>query len=267
MDLKNLFKKKEPYQPKEALIGEGLDYSVYYASRKEKILWFIIGMVVSGAVLYIFFESIVASVIIGAVCGVAFIPIRTKQVIEKRKKILSTQFRSLLDALATSIGAGKNMFDSFSGASEDLGTQYGFDSYIVKEVNLICVGINNNIQIEDLLLNFADRSGVVDVANFANVFATCYKKGGNIKDVIKNTATIIGDKIEIQMELQTMVAGQKNEMNIMLVMPILFIVVMKSMGGGLIDLSSPVGILSTAAALVIFIVAYFAAQKITDIKL
>ena len=122
-------------------------------------------------------------------------------------------------------------------------------------------------QIEDLLLNFADRSGVVDVANFANVFATCYKKGGNIKDVIKNTATIIGDKIEIQMELQTMVAGQKNEMNIMLVMPILFIVVMKSMGGGLIDLSSPVGILSTAAALVIFIVAYFAAQKITDIKL
>jgi len=92
-------------------------------------------------------------------------------------------------------------------------------------------------------------------------------RGGNIKDVIKNTSLIIGDKIEIQMELETMVAGQKNEMNILLVMPILFILVMKSMGGGLIDLSSAVGVLSVTASLVIFLVAYFIGKKITNIKL
>lgn len=64
-----------------------------------------------------------------------------------------------------------------------------------------------------------------------------------------------------------MVAGQKNEMNIMLVMPVLFIIVMKSMGGGLIDLSTPVGLLSVTGALAIFIAAYFAGQWITNIKL
>lgn len=263
----NLFNKKEKYEPVQALIGEGVDYNVYIPSKKEKVLWFILGTVVSGVVLYVFYESIIASILFGAVCGYFFIPIRTNQVIKKRKKRLTTQFRGLLDALSTSIGAGKNMFDSFTSAAEDLSVQFSIEADIVKEVNLIRIGLDNNIQIEDLLLNFAERSGIEDVKNFANVFATCYKKGGNIKDVIKNTASIIGDKIEIQMELETMVSGQKNEQNIMLVMPVFFIVVMKSMGGDLIDLKSPVGILSVTIAIVIFVLAYFISKKILNIKL
>ena len=263
----SLFKKKENYEPIQALVGEGTDYNVYFVSKKEKILWFILGMGVSAIVLYVFYENIIASILVGAICGFIFIPLNTNNMIKKRKKRLTTQFRGLLDALSTSIGAGKNMYDSFTNASDDLAVQFSAESDIVKEVNLIRVGIDNNIPIEDLLLNFAERSGVEDVRNFANVFATCYKKGGNIKEVIKNTASIIGDKIEIQMELETMVAGQKNEQNIMLVMPVAFIVLMKSMGGDLIDLKSPVGVLSVTIALSIFILAYFISKKILNIKL
>ena len=262
-----ILKKKPKQEPIQALIGEATDYNIYVPSKKEKIIWFILGMVVSGLVLYIFYESIIASVFVGAICGYFFIPIRTMQVIKKRQKKLTTQFRGLLDALATSIGAGKNMYDAFTMAADDLSVQFSEEADIVREVTLIRIGLDNNIQIEDLLLNFAERSGIDDVRNFANVFATCYKKGGNIKDVIKNTASIIGDKIEIQMELETMVAGQKNEQNIMLVMPVVFIVVMKSMGGDLIDLESPVGILSVTIALAIFVLAYFISKKILDIKL
>lgn len=260
-------KKKEKYQPVEGLICEATDYHIYTPSQKEKILWFLIGLVAGAAVLWIFYENIIVSLIAGIGCGFAFIPIRTKQVINKRKQKLSNQFRSLLDALSTSIGAGKNIYDSFASAADDLAVQFTREADIVTEVNIIRIGIDNNIQVEEMLLNFAARSGVEDIENFANVFATCYKKGGNIKDVIKNTATIIGDKIEIKMELETMVAGQKNEMNILLVMPIVFIQLMKSMGGDLIDLKSGVGILSVTASLVIFVAAYFIGQKITDIKI
>ena len=262
-----LFAKKEPYQPVPGLICEAPDYRVYNPSKKEKVLWFILGMIVSGAVLYVFYESLIVSALAGLVFGYFFIPIRTKQIINKRKKKLTQQFRGLLDTLSTSIGAGKNMFDAFTGAAGDLAVQFSDDADIVREVTIICSGLNNNIQVEDLLLNFADRSDIEDIRSFANVFSTCYMKGGNIKDVIKNTASIIGDKIEIQMELETMVAGQKNEMNILLVMPVSFIVIMKSMGGGLIDLSSAVGILSVTGALIIFALAYFIGKKITDIKL
>ncbi len=262
-----LITKKPKKEPILGLIGDATDYSIYIPNSKEKVLWFVIALIASGAVLYLFYENIFVSLIVGALCGVAFIPIRTKQMITKRRQKLSLQFRELLDALSTSIGAGKNVQDAFQGAIEDLANQFTHEADIVKELEIICAGMYNNIAIENLLMNFADRSGVEDIANFANVFSTCYRKGGNINQVIKNTAEIIGDKIEIKMELQTMVSGQKNEMNIMLVMPVIFIVVMKSMGGGLIDLSSAIGLLSTTGALVIFVLAYFAGQWITNIKL
>ena len=249
-------KNKTSYIPIRGLVGSAVDYNIYIPSKKEKVLWFLVGLVASGAVLYIFYESLAVSLIAGAVCGVVFVPLQTKQTIRKRKQKLSS-----------SVAAGKNIQDAFQGAVDDLAIQFTKDSDIVRELEIICSGMYNNIPIEDLLTNFAQRSGVEDIENFANVFATCYRKGGNINEVIKNTAEIIGDKIEIKMELETMVAGQKNEMNIMLVMPLLFIVVMKSMGGGLIDLSTPKGILSVTAALAIFIVAYFVGQWITDIKL
>lgn len=262
-----MMKKNKGYESIQPLIGEATDYNIYIPKLSEKIVWFFLGMLVSGVVLYIFYERIWISCIAGIVCGFAFIPIRTNQVIRNRRKKLTAQFRGLLDALSSSIGAGKNMYDSFAGATDDLAVQFSESADIVREVKLIRIGLDNNIQIEKLLMNFAERSGVEDIRNFANVFSTCYQKGGNIKEVIKNTTAILGDKIEIQMELETMVAGQKNEQNIMLVMPVVFIVVLKSMGGDLVDLESPIGLLSVTAALVIFVIAYFVSKKILDIKL
>ncbi len=263
----DLFKKKEPYERKQALVGEGADYHIYDENNKEKLIWFLMGFAAGAVVLYIFYSCLFISLIAGAGVGVFFIPIRRKQVIAKRKQKLTLQFRSLLEALATSIGAGKNVYDSFSTAVYDLTVQYGEDADIVNEVKLISSGLINNFRIEDLLVNFADRCEIVDVYNFANVFATCYKKGGDIKEVVKNSSSIIGDKIEVQMELETMVAGQKSTQNIMLVMPLIIIVMLRSMGGGLVDLSSPIGMISVTVAIGIFVIAYFISKKILDIKI
>ena len=241
---------------------DATDYNIYEPSKRERVLWFVIGMIASGLVLYIFYENIILSLVAGAICGILFIPLRRKQVCEKRRERLLTQFRGLMDALSTSIGAGKNMYEAFSAASDDLALQFDEDADIVNEVKIIQTGLQYNLQIEDLLLNFAQRSGLDDVKNFANVFATCYRKGGNMKDVIRNTATIIGDKIEIEMELETLVSGQKNEQNIMLVLPIVFVFILKNMGGGMVDLSTPMGLVSVTVALIIFILAYFISGKI-----
>ena len=262
-----LFKKKEPYVLKEALIGDGTDYHVYNENKKERFLWFLMGFAAGAAVLYVFYSSILISLIAGAGVGIVFVPIRRRQVSAKRKQKLTLQFRSLLEALGTSIGAGKNVYDSFAGAAYDLAVQYGEEADIVKEVKIISVGLANNMRIEDLLNNFADRCEIVDVYNFANIFATCYKKGGDIKEVVKNSSSIIGDKISVQMELETMVSGQKSTQNIMLVMPLIIIVMLKSMGGGLVDLASPIGKISVTIALAIFVIAYFVSKKILDIKI
>ena len=88
-----------------------------------------------------------------------------------------------------------------------------------------------------------------------------------MQQVIHNTVEVITDEIEISMEIQTMVSGQKNEQNVMLFMPIVFVAMLKSMGGDLVDLSSPVGILCMTIAIVMFAIAFFVSRKILDIKL
>ncbi len=259
--------KGEKKQPIKPLIGNVPDYNFYTSSIKEKICWFIVGFIITGAVLFIFYENIYVVVIGGIIGGIVFNPIQIKRKINKRKNKLLLQFKDLLEALSTSIGAGKNIYESFISANNDLRIQYNDDDYIVLEVQNIIQGLNNNIQIEDLLSNLAQRSSLDDIASFASVFSTCYSKGANIKDVIKKTTSVINDKIEIQMEIETMVSGQKNEQNIMMVMPVIFVLVLKMMGGGLLDLKSPVGIISVTIAIVIFVLAYFVSRKILNIRL
>lgn len=201
--------KGEKKQPIKPLIGNVPDYNFYTSSIKEKICWFIVGFIITGAVLFIFYENIYVVVIGGIIGGIVFNPIQIKRKINKRKNKLLLQFKDLLEALSTSIGAGKNIYESFISANNDLRIQYNDDDYIVLEVQNIIQGLNNNIQIEDLLSNLAQRSSLDDIASFASVFSTCYSKGANIKDVIKKTTSVINDKIEIQMEIETMVSGQK----------------------------------------------------------
>lgn len=260
-------KKKEEYIPKTGILGNGTDYNIRIFTPTEKAMYFLLGMVCVGAVVYIFYEMWILSLAIGIVGGFVCIPMMNRRAIEKRKNKLLLQFKDLLDALNTSLGAGHNVFDSFSAAGRDLLVEYPSDADIIAEVGIILQGISNNITIEKMLTDFGERSDLKEIKDFASVFETCYRKGANIQEVIANTTDVITDEIEISMEIQTMVSGQKTQQNVMTIMPVFFVLVMKSMGGNLLDLSSMVGKLSMTAAIILFIASYFIGKKILDIKL
>lgn len=260
-------KEKKEIEIKTGLLGNAIDYSCYQFSVKEKILYFLIGLVLGFAAGYIFYESIILSLIAGIIVGYIFLPVRNKQIIEKRKDKLLLQFKDMLESISTSLGAGNNIRDSFKSAQDDAKTQYGEESYIYLELDIINKGLQNNINIEDLLMDFGDRSQITDIINFANVFETCYRKGGNIQEVLKNTYTIICDKIDIALEIKTVVASKTNEQNIMLVMPLLFVLLFKMLGSEIVDLTSATGRISTTIAIIIFAIAYMLGKKILDIKL
>ena len=212
--------------------------------------------------------DIIVCVLVGGIAGKMFLPIRTQQIIKKRKNDLKLQFRELLDALATSIGSGKNIVDSFKSAYDDLSIIYNEDASIIKELAIILDGNNNNIEIEKSLMDMGLRSGIDDIVSFANVFETCYRKGGDIKDVIKNTQQIINEKMEVQMDIETIVTSSKNEENVMTVLPIALIALIKLMSPEFsANFVTPVGIISTTIAIVMFVIARKVGQKVLDIKI
>lgn len=261
------------------------NYKVYHMSMKEKVMYFLIAFVVGAAVGYLFYGGIGVDqygdpttltwilnisicTLVGGVAGKLYVPIRNQQILEKKQKNLKLQFRELLDALSTSIGSGKNIIDSFKSAYDDLLLIYPEDAFIINELAIVLDGINNNVDVEKSLMDLGIRSGIEDIESFANVFETSYRKGGNIKDVIKNTQQIINDKMEVQMEIETMVAASKNEQLIMTVLPIGLIAIIKMMspefGKNFITLA---GILSTTIAIIMFVAAYYVGKKILAIKI
>jgi len=260
------------------------NYKVYYMSFAEKVLYFLIAFVAGAAVGYLFYGgigkdefgeatkltwilNITISVSVGLVAGIAFVPMRTKQIIDAKKKKLNTQFRDMLEALTTSLGAGKNVVDSFRSVYDDLSMQYDEGTFILNELEVIVSGMANNIDIEDLLFDFGYRSGNEDIVSFANVFKICYRKGGNIKDTIRSTHSILSDKMAISEDIETVVTSNKTEQNIMVAMPILLIGMIKMMSPDFAtNFTTLTGIISTTIAIVLFVVSYIVGKIILDIK-
>ncbi len=278
---------KAPPQPqyyRSATNIQTLNYNVYFMSAVEKILYGALAFVAGAAVGYLFyggigvdefgeptaltwFLNIVIMAGVGAAAARAFLPIRTKQLCAARQSKLRSQFRDMLEAISTSLSAGKNVQESFSGVYEDLKNQYEEDAFILQELYVINDGIANGITIEELLADFGQRSGCEDIQDFASVFEICYRKGGNIRDTVRNTYDILSDKMAINEEIETIVTGSKSEQSLMLVMPVLLI--------GMIKLGSPdfaanfvtpSGLAATTIALVLFVASYFVGRIVLDIK-
>lgn len=285
MDL-NFLKKdteKEPAYYYSATKFVVSNYKVYYMSKKEKIIFFLLGFIVGGAVGYLFYGGIgkdemgptiityicdfLSILITGTIAGFLVLPMIVSSKIEKRKRALAKQFRDMLDALTTSIGAGKNVHDAFLSAKEDLSVQYDKDADILNELEAIILGLRNSVPIEDLLVDFGKRSGINDIVGFANVFKICYYKGGNIRDVIRNTHIILSDKMNIKEEIETLITSNKFEQNIMVVMPLVLVALIKFSSPEFAEnFTTTTGIVSTTIAVVMFVVAYLLGKKLMNIK-
>lgn len=259
-------KDSETYQEIPALIGQGDDYHIYHMSLQDRILAFIVGFGLIFLVVYLFFKSVILALIASVFGGMYANPIYQNMKKEKRKVLLIGQFRDMLESLTSSYSAGKNTLESFIDCRKEMAQLYGEEADISKELVLIVGGMQNNINIEDLLINFAMRSGIEDVQNFADVFRVAVRQGANIRDIISSTRDIISDKIEVEMEINTIMAGNKNELNIMMIMPLIIIVCIQGMGMGGTDNSLP-NIIVKIVALCMFGFAYYLGSKFTKINL
>lgn len=280
-------KKNTPLEPLYEVSGTNrkmINYKVYRMTANEKALYFILAFVIGAAVAYLFYGGIGKddygnATMVTYICDVAimalfgfiaaklYMPIRKEQIIAERKKKLRTQFIDLLDSLATSISSGKNVPNAFVAAREDLLVQYQPDAYIVQEVDNIVSGIQNNLDVGAMLLNFGERSGIQDIRTFGRVFETAYSKGANLKDVVRNSHLILSSKCEIEAEIETKVASSKNEQMIMIIMPIILVAMLKMSGGDFSqNFTTPMGIICTTIAVGAFVGAYFLGRKILNIE-
>lgn len=259
-------KKKEKYKIKKSLIGNGKDYHVYKMNILDYLIGYFLGFAISFFILQIFFENLLLSLIVSLIVGIKTIGIYRNFLVDSKKKKLLLQFKDFLESLTSSFSAGKNTISSFTDAYNDLQLLYGDEADITKEMYIILLGLDNGYNIEELLDNFAQRSGLDDINSFASTFRAANRMGGNLKEIIADTRQIINDKIDIELEIKTTVASKKNELYIMTCMPIIIITCLKGMGDESFSPSSPINFILRIIVLIIVIISFLIGKKITDIK-
>ena len=260
-------KEKVVYEPINGIIGEVIDYHVYQMTLSDHIVAALIGFAASAVVIYVFFRSIPFIFPVGIFLAVKAQPIYQEYKRKKRQKELLLQFKDLLESLAASYSAGQNTIAAFKDAESDMISIYGDTSDIVAEIRAISIGIQNNYIIEELLENFAQRSGLEDIESFANVFEVSNRMGSDLKRVISDSREIINDKIEIEMEIETMLSSNKNDLNIMMLMPLVIVMSMSSLGTMTIASNTPLNVIIKIVCIVMFGAAYAIGMKIVDIKI
>lgn len=276
---------QEPQYFKSSTNIQTLNYKVYIMSAKKKILYSLLAFVVGAVVGYLFYGGIgvdefgqpttitytlnaLIMIVTGLIAARIFIPIRTKQLCAARQNKLKVQFRDMLEAISTSLSAGKNVQDSFAEIYTDLKNQYEEDAFILQELYVINAGLTNGITIEELLNDFGERSACEDIKDFASVFEICYRKGGNIQDTIRNTYDILSDKMSIMEEIETIVTGSKSEQNLMLILPLVLIGMIKFGSPEFAaNFVTPSGLAATSIALILFVLSYFVSRIVLDIKI
>ena len=146
-------------------------------------------------------------------------------------------------------------------ACGDLIGIYGEKADIVKELKLIVDGIYNGQSVEEMLSNFAARSHLDDIESFATIFEVTNRYGGDMRRVVGETREIINDKIEMEMEIRTLLTANKNDLNIMLML------MLNGMGNMSIVQNTPLNVIVKIGVLILFGVAYYMGRKIVDIKI
>lgn len=245
------------------------DYDIYIMRPGEKAKYIALAAMAIFAVGFIFYRSVIFSALLTPL-ALLYPRFKTREISKKRKTELNIQFRDMLYSLSSSLSAGKSVETAFKEVLRDLAVLYPDpETDIIRETEHIVKRIELNENIEALLADFARRSHIEDIENFADVFQTCKRTGGNIVEVIRNTSNVISDKIEIMQEIDTMLAERKLEQKVLTVLPVLIILLLQITSWDYIQpvYTTGTGRVVMSLALVLFTLAYYLSRRITDISI
>ncbi len=237
-----------------------------YSKKSSLIKPVIIGSVKSFILFFLFYKSFVLSFILALIYGIINIKTYEKRRIEEWRWQMDLEFREVMTGISSALNAGYSVENSFKEAKMDLLLLYGNNSVMVKELDIINSKLMLNQPLENVLMEFARRCEVEDINNFAEVFQTAKRTGGNLIDIARSSADKISNKIETSREIRTMVSGKRMEGRIMALIPLAIIIYFWISSPGFLDcLYAPAGRPIMTVLLIIYVAAYKWSERIGDI--
>ena len=250
-----------------ASVRNGIDYETYPFNSKEWLLYTTEGIMLVGIISYFFYQSAWAILFLAPALPF-FLEWKKRELAKKRKQELSIQFKDAILSVSANQKAGYSVENAFREAYQDMAMLYGRDSYICKELSYIAKGLENNNVLEKLLYELGVRSHVPDILQFADVFLIAKRTGGNMTEILSETADSIEQKSAVDKEIQVILSSKKMEQKIMNVIPFFIIFYISITSKGFFDVlyHNPIGIVIMTFCLILYLAAFMISRKIVAIE-
>ncbi len=214
---------------------------------------------------FFFYRSLLA---IPPLAGIGVLCFRNLSVKEKRRREqeLSAQFRECILAVATLLQAGYSAENAFVECRQDMVLLYGEEAMICRELGQLRRGLHINISLEELLTDMAKHSDCAEILQFAQIFALAKRNGGGMPEIIRDSAEVIGRRIELRQEMETLLSGKRMELTIMRLMPfgILLYIELGNPGYFQVLYHNWRGVLMMTGCLGMYLVSYMIGERIMN---
>lgn len=225
-------------------------------------------MAAAALIAYTFYRSITAFVLFLPLAAV-WPQMQRQNLRDRRLHQLNMEFKEAILLLSANLSAGYSIENALSKSQEELELIYDSRSIMVKELSAMSGMLRLNRPVEQVLFDFAARSGLEDVRNFAQVFQAAKRSGGDMVSIIHQTAEMIRDKCQVREEILTLTAAKRFEQSVMNGIPflIIFYVDLTSPGFFAIMYETIMGRAAMTVCLGVYLFAYYLSKRILAIPI
>ena len=180
------------------------------------------------------------------------------------------QFRDVLYAFSDSAASGRQAAFAIQTARQNLERIYGSGNYLVRSFTDMDRRIREtNESPERILMDFSSNCGIEDIRNFLEIYCICIRSGGDRERAIEKAAQIIGEKIGLRQELQSLLSQKKLEAAILCSITPLILLFLQMTSSDYADVlyTTPAGRLIMTLCLFAAGAASMMCLKIMDIKI
>ena len=244
------------------------NYKDYVLSLGEWLVYGSIGILGAGAAAYVFYRSMEAFLIFFPF-GAGYPLIMRRELKKRRLAQLRSQFLEALAVLTPFLSAGYPIENAFSASVGELEGLFGGDEMITREFAYMENQIHMNQTVEQVIGEFAERSGLEEVQSFAEVFGAAKRSRGQLIPIISRTTEIIREKGEVKSQIQDMTASRRMEQKIMNRMPFAIILYVEITSPGFFDImyTTWTGRILMTCCLGIYLLSLWLSKTILDIEI
>ncbi len=128
-------------------------------------------------------------------------------------------FREFLLLVSGSLTAGSAMENACLYAERELARMTSANSGVLDMIRRINRRVGMNVPLEQAFMEQADERPYEELQSFAQMLSFLRRLGGNYAEAVQRAADRIGERIDVEQEIQVMLSEKKLELRIMSVMP------------------------------------------------